>query len=134
MSDELINSLRLRRAQLSEGIEEGTKQEFELALSDYRSLNDWNPTTAIHETPRTWLIKLANATYRSKDYPNAHKLYEDYRKSYPYSPAGDLMMLNQGKCLVMMKDYQSAQRIFEQQIIEFPEGKYVAKARKYTKS
>jgi TolA-binding protein len=40
-------------------------------------------------------------------------------------------MLNQGKCLVMMKDYASAYPLFKQKILEFPASKYVRKAQKY---
>ena len=131
MSDELIRSLRLRRAQLAEKIGGVTKQEIELALNDYRSLKDWNPATAIHETPGVWLIKSANAAYQHKECSNASRLYLEYRKAYPYSPAGDLVMLNQGKCLVMMKDYASAYPLFKQKILEFPASKHVRKAQKY---
>ncbi|MDP6355208.1 MAG: hypothetical protein QF473_08920 [Planctomycetota bacterium] len=129
LPDDLVMSLRLLRARLSDRSEDPTVKISDHALNDYRSLMGWIPTTAIHEFPGIWLSKIALAAYQLRDFPGAHSLYSQYRKEYPYSPLGDMAILGMARSLVMMRDSSSASPLFKQAELEFPLSKHIARYR-----
>ena len=68
-----------------------------------------------------------------KDYARALEIYDKTLRDYADADFIDLILLNYGKCMVMMKDYSGAASKFQQVIEEHPESKYVKKAKKYLK-
>ena len=106
------------------------KSYFEKALMQYKKCAELYPMS--NYAPKA-ITKIANFYYQMKDYARALEIYDKTLRDYADADFIDLILLNYGKCMVMMKDYSGAASKFQQVIEEHPESKYVKKAKKYLK-
>ena len=117
-------------AECYEKMGETNKSNYETALMEYKRCAELFPTS--HFAPKA-ITKIANFYYQMKDYPRALEIYDKTLRDYEDADFVDLILLNYGKCMVMMKDYSGAAAKFRQVIENHPESQYVQKAQKYYK-
>lgn len=74
---------------------------------------------------------LVSIHYGKKEHPKARAALSAYLENEPYTDERPFLLLEDGKCLVMMRDYAGGVSRFDQIILEHPASECVAKARKY---
>jgi tetratricopeptide (TPR) repeat protein len=75
--------------------------------------------------------KAAQLLYGMKEYAQAASLYRAYLAEVPYAEDRALVLLNEGKCLLMLQDYATALQRFSQAVSEHPADAMADKAGKY---
>jgi len=115
-------------AECYEGMGATNASYVEKALVEYKKCFELYPTSKFAAPSIT---KIGNFYYRIKDYERAFETFERAIRDYNDAKFLDILLLNSGKCLAVMKKYAAAIRRFQRIIDENPGSKCVARAIKY---
>jgi tetratricopeptide (TPR) repeat protein len=106
-----------------------SKADGESALADYQAVLSAVPKTPWGRRSFLQVTGLLEPTNRH----DAIALYRAYLDANPSTEERELILLNEGKCLLMVKDYSTAVDKFTQVLREHPAGRYAGKAHQYRK-
>jgi len=115
-------------AECYEGLSATNASYVEKALVEYKRCFEAYPTSKFAAPSIT---KIGNFYYRTKDYDRAFETFERAIRDYNDAKFLDLLLLNSGKCLAVMKKYAAAIPRFQRIIDDIPASDCVARAIKY---
>lgn len=75
-------------------------------------------------------LEQADLAFENRDYALAATLYESLRDRYPSSEQRQTMMIRQGQALYRLPSYRDAQSVFQNYLVEYPQGIHADDARR----